>query len=157
MCRSMAILRTFLVLLMLGIGLWPSQVLAQEKTTVTLNLKDVTLNEVISEIKKQTNYDFFYKSELLKSKGQVSVNVKNKDVKAVLEDVLLPLGLEFLVQQNLITIREKATPKDDNVQMITVKGKVTDKDGNPVIGATVVIYGTTQGVATDIDLSLIHI
>ena len=151
MCRSMAILRTFLVLLMLGIGLWPSQVLAQEKTTVTLNLKDVTLNEVISEIKKQTNYDFFYKSELLKSKGQVSVNVKNKDVKAVLEDVLLPLGLEFLVQQNLITIREKATPKDDNVQMITVKGKVTDKDGNPVIGATVVIYGTTQGVATDID------
>lgn len=36
-------------------------------------------------------------------------------------------------------------------QQKSVSGLLTDADGNPVIGATVVIKGTTNGVTTDID------
>lgn len=36
-------------------------------------------------------------------------------------------------------------------QLITVKGTVTDSENYPVIGATVVIQGTTTGTTTDID------
>lgn len=36
-------------------------------------------------------------------------------------------------------------------QAMTVKGTVKDSENNPVIGATVVIKGTTQGTTTDID------
>lgn len=119
---------------------------------VTVNMTDVTLNEVITELKKQTKYDFFYNSELVKSKGRVSVRARNLDLREVLEQVLTPVGLEYAIQQDLITIRERRVQQEvAKIEMITVSGKVTDKDGNPVVGATVVIHGTTQGVATDVD------
>ena len=153
MCRRMLILKTFLVIL-----LWSTCLVsgyrghAQERTTVTVNMTDVTLNEVITELKKQTKYDFFYNSELVKSKGRVSVRARNLDLREVLEQVLTPVGLEYAIQQDLITIRERRVQQEvAKIEMITVSGKVTDKDGNPVVGATVVIHGTTQGVATDVD------
>ena len=152
-CRRMLILKTFLVIL-----LWSTCLVsgyrghAQERTTVTVNMTDVTLNEVITELKKQTKYDFFYNSELVKSKGRVSVRARNLDLREVLEQVLTPVGLEYAIQQDLITIRERRVQQEvAKIEMITVSGKVTDKDGNPVVGATVVIHGTTQGVATDVD------
>ena len=38
-----------------------------------------------------------------------------------------------------------------NAQDITVKGTVKDHTGEPVIGAGVVVKGTTRGTSTDID------
>ena len=152
-CRRMLILKTFLVIL-----LWSTCLVsgyrghAQERTTVTVNMTDVTLNEVITELKKQTKYDFFYNSELVKSKGRVSVRARNLDLREVLEQVLTPVGLEYAIQQDLITIRERRVQQEvAKIEMITVSGKVTDKDGNPGVGATLVIHGTTLGVATDVD------
>nr|WP_231932314.1 MULTISPECIES: TonB-dependent receptor [Butyricimonas] len=109
-------------------------------------MKDVTLNEIIAELKKQTNYDFFYNSELAKSKGKISINVKDKEVTQLLDEILPKLELEYAIQQNLISIRERKT-----IQLINVTGKVTDEKGDPIAGATVIIHGTTQGVATDAD------
>lgn len=37
------------------------------------------------------------------------------------------------------------------VELIKVSGKITDEKGNPIAGATVIIHGTSQGVATDVD------
>ena len=82
----------------------------------------------------------------------MSVRARNLDLREVLEQVLTPVGLEYAIQQDLITIRERRVQQEvAKIEMITVSGKVTDKDGNPVVGATVVIHGTTQGVATDVD------
>ena len=79
----------------------------------------------------------------------MSVRARNLDLREVLEQVLTPVGLEYAIQQDLITIRERRVQQEvAKIEMITVSGKVTDKDGNPVVGATVVIHGTTQGVAT---------
>ena len=95
-CRRMLILKTFLVIL-----LWSTCLVsgyrghAQERAMVTVNMTDVTLNEVITELKKQTKYDFFYNSELVKSKGRVSVRARNLDLREVLEQVLTPVGLEI--------------------------------------------------------------
>lgn len=38
-----------------------------------------------------------------------------------------------------------------NAQNLTVSGTVTDTDGEPMIGATVMVTGTQNGVATDLD------
>lgn len=143
--QKMLIFKNFLVILLLGVCFaLPTNAQAQKKTKVTLDLKDVTLNEVIEELKKQTDYDFFYNSELAKSKGKISVEAKNKEVKQLLDEILPKLGLEYAISQSLISIREKKI-----VELIRLSGKVTDDKGNPIPGATVIIHGTTQGVATD--------
>ncbi len=40
-------------------------------------------------------------------------------------------------------------------QQITVTGTVTDAENNPLIGAAVVVVGTTDGVITDFDGKLL--
>lgn len=108
--QKMLIFKFFLGILFFGTYL-PLQVNAQnqQKTKVTLDMKDVTPNEIIAELKKQTNYDFFYNSELAKSKGKISINVKDKEVTQLLDEILPKLELEYAIQQNLISIREKKT------------------------------------------------
>ena len=143
--QKMLIFKSFLVILFLGMCIpLSTSAQAQKRTKVTLDLKDATLNEVIAELKKQTDYDFFYNSELAKSKGKISVKANKKEVKQLLDEILPKLGLEYAIQQSLITIREKK-----NVDLLTVSGKIVDEKGNPIAGATVVIQGTTQGLATD--------
>ena len=145
--RKMLIFKNFFMILFFGVCFSaPGRLHAQEKTKVTLDMKEVTLNEVIAELKKQTNYDFFYNSEMTKSKGKISVKAEKKEIKQLLDEILPKLGLEYAISQNLISIREKKT-----IQLITITGKVTDDKGNPIPGATVLIHGTTQGVATDVD------
>jgi len=145
--QKMLIFKKNLVILLLGVCFsLPTNAQAQKKTKVTLDLKDVTLNEVIEELKKQTDYDFFYNSELAKSKGKISVEAKNKEVKQLLDEILPKLGLEYAISQSLISIREKKI-----IQLATITGRVFDEKGNPLPGASVVIHGTTQGVTTDND------
>lgn len=139
--RKMLIFKNILVIFVLSLAI---NAQGQQRTKVTLDLKNVTLNEIITELKKQTDYDFFYNSELAKSKGQISVKAENKEVKQLLDEILPKLGLEYAIQQNLISIREKKT-----IELIKIEGKVTDEKGIPIPGATVIIHGTTQGAATD--------
>ena len=65
--RKMLIFKNILVIFVLSLAI---NAQGQQRTKVTLDLKNVTLNEIITELKKQTDYDFFYNSELAKSKGQ---------------------------------------------------------------------------------------
>lgn len=64
----------------------------------------------------------------MKSKGRVSVRARNLDLREVLEQVLTPVGLEYAIQQDLITIRERRVQQEvAKIEMITVSGKVTNK------------------------------
>lgn len=122
----------------------PIGVQAQKKTKVTMDVKDISLNEVIAIMKKQTDYDFFYNSQI--DRKIKVIKAVNREVKQILDEILPPLELEYVIQQNLITIREKKA-----ITRITVNGRVTDDKGNPIPGATLLIHGTTQGAATDAD------
>ena len=65
--RKMLIFKNILVIFVLSLAI---NAQGQQRTKVTLDLKNVTLNEIITELKKQTDYDFFYNSELAKDKFQ---------------------------------------------------------------------------------------
>ena len=147
--RGMLIIQK-LVVGLLGLALWlmPADAYAQERTKVTLDLQNVTLNDMFEEMKKQTDYDFFYNSQLLRARGFISVKAENEEVTAVLDRVLPGVNLEYQMNGNLVTIRAKKVEPQE-VNLVQVKGRVVDENGNPLPGATVVIHGTTMGVATD--------
>ena len=129
----------------------PFDTYAQERTKVTLDLKNVTLNEMFEEMKKQTDYDFFYNSQLLLARGFISVKADNEEVTSVLDRVLPGVNLEYQMNNNLVTIRAKKVEQQQQVNFVQVKGRVTDEKGNPLPGAAVIIHGTTQGVSTDME------
>lgn len=117
--------------------------LKAQSVRVSLDMRDVTLNEVIVELKKQTRFDFFYNSELLKSKGRTTVKAVNKDFRQLLNELLPGFGLEYSIEGQLVVIREQ------QLKGVLLKGVVVDKTEMPLPGASVTIKGTTIGTSTD--------
>ena len=124
---------------------------AQEQT-VTLKLTDVNLYELFDAIRKQTGLRFLYNAEQMKEVPKVSVDAKQEKVKDVLMKVLANTPLTFEYDKDVVTlVKREATNSEPQVKLIQVKGRVVDEKGNPIPGATVLIQGTSQGVATDVE------
>ena len=140
-----------MVLIVFLVGLMSLPVMAQDQT-VTLKLTDVNLYELFDAIRKQTGVRFLYNAEQMKEVPKVSVDVKNKKVKDVLTEVLFGTSLTFEYDKGVVTVVKKETTKSQpQVKLIQVAGRIVDEKGNPIPGATVLIQGTTQGVASDTD------
>ena len=104
---------------------------------------------MFEEMKKQTDYDFFYNSQLLRTKGTVSVKAESEEVTQVLDRILPGVNLEYKLNNHLVTIRAKEETKTLTSTQVT--GQVQDEAGNPLPGVAVVLKGTTIGVASDVD------
>lgn len=119
--------------------------------TVTLSLKNASLQKVFKEINRQTGYEFFFKDELLKQAGKLDVNVKNLLLEDVLKYCLNNKPLTFTIIDKTIVIKEKNAQESAPAEPlpVPVKGRVTDTSGQPLNGATVQIKGTRKAVATD--------
>lgn len=117
--------------------------------TVNVKLQNVSVKELFSAIEKQTSYRFSYRDAEIKGKGNVTVSATNRELKSLLDGELPKLGLEYAVSGNKIIVTPvAATP---SAQPKKVTGKVVDANGEPVIGATVVEKGTSNGTVTDFD------
>lgn len=122
---------------------------------VTLSLKNGTLGNIIQTIKTQTEYKFFYDDELTKLKVG-DINEKNIPVKELLNKVLPPIDVTYKIDAQIIYLytkhkKEQTPVHKDNPQKKIIKGCVTDSSGEPLIGVSVSVKGTTFGTVTDID------
>ncbi len=123
-----------------------------QQERVDLNLKDVSIRTLCGEIQKQTNLSFVYNVELTRNLGHFTVKAQQETVESVLNRILANTGLAYKFEGEIIVIHEAvSTPVREEKKEITIEGVVVDKDSIPVIGATVVVKGTTLGVATDLN------
>lgn len=124
---------------------------------VTLSEREVHVEKIFNEIKKQTGFNFLYTSNILANTHRVTVNVTNALVTEVLDMVVAGQGLEYRVkgEDRLIIIKTKPPVKtvaEAEVKgggPIDVSGRVTDNEGRPLPGANVKVKGTNIGVVTD--------
>lgn len=142
-----SIMKITLLFLILGILHVSADTYAQ-KAQVTVEIKSGTFYDVVSEIEKQTEFMFFYKSEDIDNSKQVDIEVKNRQVTDVLNELLKNTNLTYRISGKHITILKKDAVKQ---QRKKVSGTVTDPEGIPVIGANVVVKGTAVGTVTDMD------
>jgi TonB-linked SusC/RagA family outer membrane protein len=122
-----------------------------DNTLLSLRLVNVKLGEVFDAIEKQTDYHFFYNSAFVDVSRKVSIDVKNKELAAMLGQFLSGLNLSYKIVDKDIIITSKTATPDTKQARITVRGKVTDVDGEPLSGASVLEKGTTNGIVTDAD------
>lgn len=117
--------------------------------TVSINVKNTSVKELFSAIEKQTSYRFSYRDAEIKNKTGITVKVKNEELKSVLSRELAKHGLTYQVSGNKIIVTPLKQQKKGAVRQ--VKGRVVDAKGEPIIGATVMEKGTTNGTITDFD------
>lgn len=116
-----------------------------QTTKLNLNLSDATLGEAIQAIEKQTDFVFFYNNTEVDIAKKVNLNVTNSDIKSALNQILT--NYAYRIENKKIVLLPKGSQQ--GAQKIT--GKITDNKGEAVIGANVVVKGTTNGTITDID------
>lgn len=117
--------------------------------TVSLNSREQTLVKVIEELRRQTDYNFLFNTEDLARVATVTVNLKDVPLEQALDAVLADKGLTYRVENGTVIILK--SPMQQIIEKRTVKGMVKDAKGEPIPGASVVVKGTSVGVATDID------
>ena len=114
---------------------------------VTLELKDAPIIEVLLEIQKQTGVNFAYEKTQLEQLKPITLSVKQMPLEEVLKIVLKDTGFTYKITGNNIAIVRQEKKAEEN--LLKVSGRIVDEKGNPIAGATIVIVGTTQGVASD--------
>lgn len=117
---------------------------------ISLKIKDITVKEAIVQIKKITGYTFVFSSIDLDTKKKVDLSLENATIDETVKQLLQgqkEVSYEIIDKKIVIKrIAAKQTGKP-----IKAKGHVVDANGEPVIGATIRVQGTTQGTISDID------
>ena len=123
------------------------------QTTVTATIKNATLSEVLWEVQRQTDFTFVYSTEEVKNVKVEKLIVNHEKIANVLDKCLKGSGLTYTVHDGVIAIKpvskveEMAAPQ----QKTKLNGTVVDETGEAIIGANVIVKGTTNGCTTDLD------
>ncbi|MFT3949281.1 MAG: TonB-dependent receptor [Agriterribacter sp.] len=124
---------------------------------VTLSVRNTSLEKVLKEIRKQTGYSFFYKTDLLREAPKISLSVKNMDIKGALDLCFTDVPVEYaIVAQTVVISPRKPNPgvspgavTEPEIVAVEIQGTVTNSSGEPLPGASVRLKGTNAGTTTD--------
>ena len=123
-----------------------------QNAVIELPSNAVTVETLFSEIEKQTDYLVVYSNRELNVKSIVTLSKKKAKVSEMLKELLKSSNLKYEHTNNYIVF----SPKNDKTHVAQqtkkkVTGTVIDKNGEAIIGASVLEKGTTNGTITDID------
>lgn len=131
-----------------------------QKYTIRLDFKDTPIETVLDTITKQTGIKIAYSNEVLDRKKLVSVKIQTSDILVALHAVLKD---EYAYKQidDYIAISRRISPLSDKVprniamldkekEPVMVEGLITDGEGNPIIGANILIKGKSIGIVSDL-------
>lgn len=151
--RKILLVMKLTSIFMLCLLLQVSATTYSQNVKINLDMKEVSMIDVIKEIRRQTGFKFFFNHNELKNMNNITVKAENAEMDRVLKDILSKENLGFQVERGVIII----TPQTTQLQTqqvpnaLKIQGTVTDESGNALPGVSVVIKGTSIGVATDAD------
>ena len=119
-----------------------------ESKSISLSIQNGTIQTFVSEIEKQTDYMFLYKNEDIDNSIKVNVKAENKPAIEVLNEVIAKTNLVYKINGKHIVLTRKGSA---DVKDIVITGKIVDNKGEAIIGANVLIKGTSSGVVSDMD------
>lgn len=122
-----------------------------QNVKVSLDMRNVTLEQVLKELKAQTGMRFFYSVEKARQEQKDAVQLTDATLDAALQQILEGTPMTFEIQRDVIVIKDRPQPTAQTPEEKTISGKVTDESGQPLPGVAVVVKGTTLGTATDAD------
>lgn len=120
-----------------------------QNAVINIRQNSLSIKQLIKEIEKQTDYLVVFRNQDVDVSKVVSFQQRSGTVSDYLNQVCENMGLGYVFENNYITLSPKVNIVNQDKKKIT--GKVTDQNGESVIGASVVEKGTTNGIMTDID------
>ena len=144
----------FVYLFILVSGIFATET-ASQTMKVSIIAKNISTEDLMQEIEKQTDYLFVYKKEEINLHRKVNVNATDKTVAEVLNQVFKQTDIVYAIEGSNIMLMKKG--KENLPSTITqqkgriINGVIIDAKGETIIGANVSVKGTTIGTITDIE------
>lgn len=114
---------------------------------ISLDYSNINIKKLLGLVSKKSDYTFLYRNVTIPDKT-VSIRVKDAHVLRILDETLAGTALSYKeLGGKLIVI----IPAGEKINARTITGKVTDDSGQPLIGVTVIVKGTTKGTQTNAD------
>lgn len=123
-----------------------------QTTTVSLHVENQTVGDVLQQLESKTGFSFFYNNRHVDLNRRVSVSMNETNIFKILDAVFDGTDVTYQVVDNRIVLSKR----NEFLPLVQQSGKkitgtVLDVTGMPVIGANVMVKGTTNGTITDMD------
>lgn len=123
-----------------------------QTTTVSLHVENQTVGDVLQQIESKTEFSFFYNNRHVDLNRRVSVSMNETNIFKILDAVFDGTDIVYQVVDNRIVLSKR----NESLPLVQQSGKkitgtVLDATGMPIIGANVMVKGTTNGTITDLD------
>lgn len=123
--------------------------------SLTLQERNKPVKEILDKIEQKAEVVFFYKDKDIDLNRKVTIEVKNKTISFVLTELFKNSPNTFKIDGNQIYLLKKSNQDEKQTKPANgknkIEGSITDEAGEAVIGATVIVAGTTIGTSTDIN------
>ena len=119
---------------------------------ITIHMKNKPASEVVKQIEKVSKYRFFYKKGLPGMNTPITVEADDQGIETVMGQVVKQISVSYTIKgENQIVLSESGLSDTNADKKKSIKGTVTDTNGEPVIGANIIIKGSSKGTITDVD------
>lgn len=142
LCMKLSFILVFVACLQVS-----AKVYSQNGISLSLNLKNVKLSKAFSVIERKTKCRFLYSDDIVPVNKRINMVTEKTPLSKILYTLLKETDLHFKVLDNNVIVIAR-----NGVAIVNKKisGTVTDEQGNPLIGVTVKVKGTSSGTVTDI-------
>ncbi|MCD7848970.1 MAG: carboxypeptidase-like regulatory domain-containing protein [Parabacteroides sp.] len=143
----------FLIVFSLNI----SATVYSQNTKLSLDVRNQSIKEVLYLIENQSDFRFIYESGKVNLDKKVSIRAKAQSVDAILKKIFDEIGVEYEITENNFVLIDPAGMADTRNEVLQQERKklvgiVKDKNGEPVIGANIMVKGfATVGTVTDLE------
>ena len=143
-------MRLLILFLVCSIGLCYASDSYAQKTLISIDVRNQRVEDILKEIEEQSDFDFFFNNKHVDLNRRVSVSADKSNIFSVLKEIFSGTNVKYSVlDKKIILSIEAQSPEQE--KKITVSGTISDAQGEPIIGASVVEAGTTNGIVTDLD------
>ncbi len=143
------------VLLILSVNVALASSSYAQQATLSLDIKNQRVADILDEIEKQSDFHFYYNSRLVDVERKVSIKANKKAVLPILSEIFADSDVDYKVLDKdvILTEKDKSTIGSQSVtqQQNTVSGVVRDQAGETIPGVSVALKGTSVGTITDVD------
>ena len=164
--KSLNIMRCVILFILLGTLQSFANLSYSQSVKLSLNMENTTVQEVLTTIEQKSGFYFTYNLEQVKVTRKVTVNFKDKTVPEVLDELFAKENIHYVINDKHIALYKGNERQVALQAKKDIKGVVTDKNGEPIPGATITdvdgnytlsVFGNSVLVASYIGYNRIEI
>ncbi len=124
---------------------------AMAASGITIKENNISIQDALAAVKQQANVFVMYENGVVSDNQRISLDLKDASLQTAMDAICDKVGLHYEIKGQYVLITRTNNLSTGNSGDSRVTGRVTDENGEPLAGVTVVIAGKAAGTVSNID------